>query len=138
MTQTEVEALLPVITPFAVPALIDTLYEVAYAQFYRDAPGCLGTSSENTAITYYIASMLSSGAGTTGVKSEKIDDYTIQFGDGGQTAEYEAKYQKIIDNCNFHQLVAWATTDIIRSDTLDCLDLDAAGICTSDTEDEFT
>ena len=29
MSQTDVELLLPVITPFAVPGLIDTLYEIA-------------------------------------------------------------------------------------------------------------
>jgi len=136
MTQVEVEALLPVITPFAVPALIDTLYDVALDQFTLDAPGCLGTSSENMAITYYIASMLSSGAGSTGVKSEKIDDYTIAFGEGGQTAEYEGKYNQIVDNCN-HNILIGGMTGITRDDTLDCLDLDAAGICTDDTEGEF-
>ena len=136
MTQAEVEALLPVITPFAVPALMDTLYEVAYDQFYLDAPGCIGTSSENTAIAYYIAGMLSSGAGSSGVKSEKIDDYTITFGEGGQSAEYNAKYQQIVDNCNYHQMVTGATTEITRDDTLDCLDLDAAGIC-ADADEEF-
>lgn len=137
MTQTEVEELLPVITPFSVPALIDTLYEVAYAQFYLDAPGCIGTSSENVAITYYIASMLSSGAGSSGVKSEKIDDYTIQFGEGGQSAEYLNKYRTVVDNCNYHQMVAGATTAITRDDTLDCLNLDDAGICTADCDEEF-
>ena len=137
MTQTEVEALLPVITPFAVPALIDTLYDVALDQFTLDAPGCLGTSSENMAITYYIAGMLSSGAGSTGVKSEKIDDYTISFGEGGQTAEYGGKYNQIVDNCNHNIIIAGMVAGITREDTLDCLDLDATGICTDDTEDEF-
>lgn len=137
MTQIEVEALLPVITPFAVPAAIDTLYEIAYARFAADAASCLGTTHENAAITYYIASMLSSGAGTSGVKSEKIDDYAISFMDGGQTAAYEAKYQSIVDNCNYHSTIAGVTAGTTREDTLDYLDLDASGILDDSTEDEF-
>ena len=130
MTQAEVETLLPVITPFTVPATIDALYTIAYAQFSSDAPGCVGTSAENEGITYYIASMLSSGAGTTGVKSEKIDDYKIEFGDGGQTSDYQARYQRIVDSCNLNILIVGAATEQTRTDTLPGLDLDDAGIYT--------
>jgi len=137
MTQSEVEALLPVITPFAVPSAIDTLYEIAYAQFAQDAASCTGTSAENEAITYYIASMLSSGAGSSGVKSEKIDDYSITFGDGGQTQGYRDKYQQIIDTCNYLSLVSGISSGQTRADTLDYLDLDAAGVVTADSGTEF-
>ena len=137
MTQTEVETLLPVITPFAVPSAMDTLYEIAYAQFAQDAPSCTGTSAENEAITYYIASMLSSGAGSSGVKSEKIDDYAISFGDGGQTQAYMSKYQQIIDTCNYLSLVSGISSGQTRADTLDYLDLDNAGILDGSTENEF-
>lgn len=129
MTQEEVEMLLPVITPFPVPALIDDLYAIALARFGVDAPACLGTSFENTAVTYYIASMLSSGAGMTGVKSEKIDDYTITYGEGGQTQEYILKYHQIVENCNRHLSLSAISTGVQRDDSLDCLDLDAAGVC---------
>lgn len=137
MTQSEVEALLPVITPFSVPDLMDTLYEVALAQFTLDASACLGTSAENTAITYYIAGMLSSGAGSAGVISEKIDDYAIKFGEGGQAAEYENKYRQIVDTCNYHAAMVGISTEITREDTLDDLDLDAAGIVSVDGDEEF-
>lgn len=137
MTQTEVETLLPVITPFAVPSAMDTLYEIAYAQFAQDAPSCTGTSAENEAITYYIASLLSSGAGTSGVNSEKIDDYSITFSDGGQTQAYMSKYQQIIDTCNYLSLVSGISSGQTRADTLDYLDLDAAGVVTADSGTEF-
>ena len=138
MTQTEVETLLPVITPFAVPAAMDTLYDIAYAQFAQDAASCTGTSAENEAITYYIASMLSSGAGSSGVKSEKIDDYSITFSDGGQSQGYRDKYLQIVDQCNYIAMVSSISTGQTRSDTLDYLDLDAAGMVTSDSEEEYT
>lgn len=130
MTQSDVETLLPVVTPFAVPALMDQLYAIAYDQFIADAAPCAGTSFEDLAITYYIASLLSSGSGSTGVKSEKIDDYTIQFGDGGQAAEYLRSYQKIIANCNQRASTIAVSAGVTRDDTLDCLDLDATGVCT--------
>ena len=138
MTQSDVEALIPVITPFAVPAAISTLYDIAYARFSAAAPSCVGSAYENEAITYYIASMLSSGAGSTGVKSEKIDDYSISFGEGGQTQAYLSKYQQIIDTCNYHALVSGISSGQTRTDTLDYLDLDNAGILDGSTEDEFT
>ena len=132
MTQSEVEALLPVITPFPVPAAIDTLYAIAYAQFGLDAPQGVGSSMENEAVTYYIASLLSSGAGTSGVESEKIDDYSITFSDGGQTQGYLDKYQMIVDKCNYYATTADISTGQTRDDTLDNLDLDAAGMVTAD------
>ena len=138
MTQADVEALLPVITPFAVPAAIDTLYSIAYARFAAAAPSCVGSIYENEAITYYIASMLSSGAGSSGVKSEKIDDYAISFGDGGQTQAYMSKYQQTIDACNYFALVSGISSGQTRTDTLDYLDLDNAGILDGSTGDEFT
>jgi len=136
MTQSEVEVLLPVITPFAVPAAIDTLYAIAYAQFGLDAPQCVGSSMENEAITYYIASLLSSGAGTSGVESEKIDDYSITFSDGGQTRGYLDKYQMIVDKCNYYATITSVTTEQTREDTLDALDLDAGGVVTADSGTE--
>jgi len=138
MTQSDVETLLPVITRFKVPALINTLYDIAYDQFTIDAPSCLGTSKENTAIVYYIASMLASGAGKFGMKSEKIDDYAVAFADDGETGSYLTKYQQIIDNCNYHALVSGISTGQARADTLDYLDLDNAGILDGSTEGEFT
>ena len=92
---------------------------------------------ENEAITYYIASLLSSGAGTSGVESVKIDDYSITFSDGGQTQGYRDKYQMIVDKCNYIATVTSITAGQTRSDTLDNLDLDAAGMVTADSEDEF-
>ena len=137
MTQAEVETLLPVITPFAVPASMTTLYAIAYAQFAQDAASCLGTTMENEAITYYIASMLSSGAGTGGVKSEKIDDYQITFGEGGQTQGYRDRYQQIVDQCNYIATVTSVTTEQTRDDSLEILNLDAVGVLTDDGDDEF-
>lgn len=137
MTQTEVETLLPVITPFAVPTAIDTLYAIAYAQFGIDAAACTGTTMENEAITYYIASMLSSGAGSSGVKSEKIDDYAIAFVEGGQSQGYLNKYQQIVDQCNHIATITSVTAAQTREDTLPDLDLDAAGIVTADGDVEF-
>jgi hypothetical protein len=137
MTQADVEALLPVITPFAVPAAMTTLYTIASARFAAAAPSCVGSVYENEAVTYYIASMLSSGAGTSGVKSEKIDDYAIAYGDGGQTQAYMSKYQQIIDTCNYLSLVSGISSGQTRADTLDYLDLDNAGILDGSTEDEF-
>lgn len=129
MTQTEVETLLPVITPFAVPGLIDTLYEIALAQFKIAAPSCVGTSAENLAVVYYIAGMLSSGAGTVGVTSEKIDDYTISFAGGGQSDSYHALYQSIVDQCNHESMLFAGSAAVKRVDKLPCLDLDGAGMC---------
>jgi len=137
MTQTEVEALLPAITPFVVPALMDVLYADALDQFTLAAPSCLGTSAENMAITYYIAGLLSGGAGGVGVKSEKIDDYAIAFGEGGQAGAYEIKYQHIVDTCNYRALMAGIGSGFARVDTLDCLDLDGAGVCDDTSGDEF-
>ena len=137
MTQADVEALLPVITPFAVPAAMTTLYTIASARFAAAAPSCVGSAYENEAVTYYIASMISSGAGSSGVMSEKIDDYAIAYGDGGQTQAYMSKYQQIIDTCNYLSLVSGISAGQARADTLDYLDLDNVGILDGSTEDEF-
>jgi hypothetical protein len=91
---------------------------------------------ENEAITYYIASLLSSGAGTSGVESEKIDDYSITFSDGGQTRGYLDKYQMIVDKCNYYATITSVTTEQTREDTLDALDLDAGGVVTADSGTE--
>jgi len=137
MTQSDVEALLPTITPFDVPATMSTLYEIAYAQFARDAPGCLGTWSENVAVTYYIASLLAAGAGAVGVTSEKIDDYAVSFGERDRSDSYMMKYQNQVDICNYHLALSGMSTGISRDDDLSGLDLDAAGVYTADTTGEF-
>ena len=137
MTLADVTALLPVITPFAVPTAISTLYDIGYARFSQDAPACLGTGTENVAITYYIASLLASGAGAVGVKSEKIDDYAISFGEVDKADSYLAKYREEVDRCAYHLAIAGMLAGVERDDTLDCLNLDTVGICGEDTTEEF-
>ena len=137
MTQSEVTTLLPIITPFAVPAAISTLYEIAYARFVQDAPACVGYPSENVAIAYYIASLLASGAADSGVLTEKIDDYSVTYGDSGKQGTYLSKYQAEIDNCVYHLALAGMLAGVERDDTLECLNLDTVDICGEDTTEEF-
>ena len=137
MTQADVTTLLPLITPFEVPAAISTLYEIAYARFVQDAPACVGYPSENVAITYYIASLLSAGAGGLGVTAEKIDDYSVSFGGSGKASFYFAKYQEEINNCAYHLAIAGMLAGVERDDTLDCLNLDTVDVCGEDTTEEF-
>jgi hypothetical protein len=137
MTQAEVITLLPIITPFAVPAAISTLYEIAYARFVQDAPACVGYPSENVAITYYIASLLASGADDFRVISEKIDDYSVNYGDSGKRGAYLDKYQAEIDNCVYHLALAGMLAGVERDDALECLNLDTVDICGEDTTEEF-
>ena len=136
MTQTDVEELFVVLTPFAIPDKMAELYAIALKRFNIDAPGCNDESSETLAVIYYIAGMLSSGASSFGVKSEKIDDYSITFIEGkngsGPIDSYLSLYQGIVDTCNASGMGVSAAGPINRQDRLECLDLDGTGICGMD------
>ena len=137
MTQAEVTTLLPIITRFPVPEAISMLYEIAYARFVQDAPACVGYPSENVAIAYYIASLLALGADDYRIISEKIDDYSVTYGDSGKRGAYLEKYQAEIDNCVYHLAMAGMLSGVERDDTLECLNLDTVEICGEDTTEEF-
>ena len=137
MTFADVKELLSLITPFNIPdTKLLTLYEIAAARFAADAPSCTGTSAETEAEVYYIASLFSSGQGTSGVTAEHIDDYSINYGEGGQTKAYYTKYRDIVDRCNYSALIAGVSDGQRRADMLDDLNLDAADVLGDDGTDE--
>lgn len=137
MTFEDVKELMALITPYNIPDnKLITLYEIAAERFTADAPNCTGTSAETEAEVYYIASLYSSGQGTSGVTSEHIDDYSISYGNGGQTRAYYDKYRDIVDRCNYNALIAGVTDGQKRADMLDDLNLDAADVLGDDADGE--
>ena len=140
MGQSEVVALLALVTPLSPPSAdpsLNVLYPIALAQLARDAPNCTGNTAD-LAITYYIGGMISSGAGRSGVASEKIDDYAISYR-VDPTSDYFGRYHELVIACNAGSIVSISSMigGVERTDTLDNFDLDATGILDDGAEDEF-
>lgn len=98
MSQSDVATLLPLITPYSLPADPSglTLYTVAVGQLAIDAPGMNST----LALSYFIAHLLDGGAGSIGITSEKLDDYSVTYADNGNTSPYYMMYLKSIESYN--------------------------------------
>jgi len=75
----EVRALLPVISPYQLPAeTADLLFSLAKEEVVKDAPGVSGIK-ETEAYCYYLAYLLSAKDGEYGVSSKQVGSVSVSY-----------------------------------------------------------
>lgn len=99
-TKEQITALMPMITPYSMPAdqtASDTLYDIACERTKQDAPG-LPDSSAAEAICWYIAHLLSNKEGHSGIASETLGSWSVSYAvsAGGESTTYLGEYNRVI------------------------------------------
>lgn len=98
----QITALLPMITPYSMPAdqtARNTLFDIACNRINQDAPG-LASSAQPEAICWYIAHLLCNKEGGAGISSEHLGNWSVTYA-AGEATPYLAEYNRIISLASF-------------------------------------
>lgn len=96
-TLEEITALLPLITPYSMPAdstAASTLYDIAQNRVSQDAAG-INPAAEKEAICWYIAHLLYIKSDNLGVTSEHLGNFSKTYA-ADRTSPYLSEYNRVI------------------------------------------